>query len=98
MKKHTNTTIEIPLPTSQFTRATKKNPNEINGKEISLREIEIENVREEFALAHQGRKETLNELKDSPNDQELLENLDYYQEEIIYYAGVLDGLTIKGDS
>ena len=32
------------------------------------------------------------------NDQELLENLDYYQEEIIYYAGVLDGLTIKGDS
>ena len=55
-------------------------------------------MREEFALAHQGRKETLNELKDSPNDQELLENLDYYQEEIIYYAGVLDGLTIKGDS
>ena len=86
------------MPTSQFARATKKNPNEIYGKETSLREIEIEKVREEFALAYQGKKETLQELKDSPNDQELLENLDYYQEEIIYYAGVLDGLTIKGDS
>ena len=61
-------------------------------KEILLKlndkytKLEIERCEEEISLAEEGIEETQKELTLSPNNEELLETLNFYEEEIKYQS------------
>ena len=48
--------------------------------------LEIERCEEEISLAEEGIEETQKELTLSPNNEELLETLNFYEEEIKYQS------------